>query len=126
MVKIRDTASMEDAREEQGSFALSNAEEEKIFVSIRVRPLNEKEKTRHDASDWECVSANTIKFRNSGHAEQRQMSMDTYTYGEKLEDATSGMSIVYTNINWVHLNRYILWIFDFFFHDLFSQFSRYL
>ncbi|KAL9312547.1 hypothetical protein ACSQ67_017999 [Phaseolus vulgaris] len=88
---IRDTASMEDAREEQGNFPLSNAEEERIFVSIRVRPLNERERARHDVSDWECISANTIKFKNNGHAEQRPLSMDTYTYGEKHEDATSGM-----------------------------------
>ncbi|KAK7352277.1 hypothetical protein VNO80_17697 [Phaseolus coccineus] len=87
MVRIRDTASMEDAREEQGNFPLSNAEEERIFVSIRVRPLNERERAKHDVSDWECISANTIKFKNNGHAEQRPLSMDTYTYdrvfGEK-------------------------------------------
>jgi len=115
MVKIRDTASMEDAREEQGNFPLSNAEEERIFVSIRVRPLNERERARHDVSDWECISANTIKFKNNGHAEQRPLSMDTYTYGEKHEDATSGMSVVYTNIIRVHVNCYILWIFEFLF-----------
>ncbi|KOM51634.1 hypothetical protein LR48_Vigan09g029300 [Vigna angularis] len=83
----RDRPSMADAREERGNFALSNAEEERIFVSIRVRPLNERERARHDVSDWECVSTNTIKFKNNGHAEQRPLSMDTYTFdrvfGEK-------------------------------------------
>ncbi|XP_047155797.1 kinesin-like protein KIN-7I [Vigna umbellata] len=87
MVKTRDRPSMADAREERGNFALSNAEEERIFVSIRVRPLNERERARHDVSDWECVSTNTIKFKNNGHAEQRPLSMDTYTFdrvfGEK-------------------------------------------
>ncbi|CAJ1973244.1 unnamed protein product [Sphenostylis stenocarpa] len=89
MVRIRDTTSMADAREQQGNTALSHAEEERIFVSIRVRPLNERERARHDMSDWECVSGNTIKFKNSGHAEQRPLSMDTYTFGEKHEDALS-------------------------------------
>ncbi|XP_027902854.1 kinesin-like protein KIN-7I [Vigna unguiculata] len=87
MTKMRDRASMADAREERGNVALSNAEEERIFVSIRVRPLNERERARHDVSDWECISTNTIKFKNNGHAEQRPLSMDTYTFdrvfGEK-------------------------------------------
>ncbi|KAF8117823.1 hypothetical protein N665_0008s0165 [Sinapis alba] len=34
--------------------------EEKILVSVRVRPLNEKEKTRHDRCDWECINNTTI------------------------------------------------------------------
>lgn len=93
MTKMRDRASMADAREERGNVALSNAEEERIFVSIRVRPLNERERARHDVSDWECISTNTIKFKNNGHAEQRPLSMDTYTFGEKHEAASSVMSM---------------------------------
>nr|AAB63609.1 kinesin heavy chain isolog [Arabidopsis thaliana] len=40
--------------------------EEKILVSVRVRPLNEKEKTRNDRCDWECINDTTIicKFHN--------------------------------------------------------------
>ncbi|KAF2586355.1 hypothetical protein F2Q70_00035001 [Brassica cretica] len=34
--------------------------EEKILVSVRVRPLNEKEKTRNDRCDWECINNTTI------------------------------------------------------------------
>ncbi|KHN45902.1 Kinesin-related protein 11 [Glycine soja] len=88
MVKTRDTAaSMTDVIEEQGNMALSNAQEERIFVSIRVRPLNEREKARHDVSDWECISGNTIRYKNNGHAEPRPLSMDTYAFdrvfGEK-------------------------------------------
>jgi len=82
MVKTRDTAaSMTDVIEEQGNMALSNAQEERIFVSIRVRPLNEREKARHDVSDWECISGNTIRYKNNGHAEPRPLSMDTYAFG---------------------------------------------
>ncbi|XP_010433806.1 PREDICTED: kinesin-like protein KIN-7I [Camelina sativa] len=40
--------------------------EEKILVSVRVRPLNEKEETRNDRCDWECINDTTIicKFHN--------------------------------------------------------------
>ncbi|KAL2346274.1 hypothetical protein Fmac_000274 [Flemingia macrophylla] len=72
MVKTRHTPSM---AQEHGNAA----QEERIFVSIRVRPLNEKEKARHDVSDWECISGNTIRFKN---AEPRSLSMDTYTFGK--------------------------------------------
>ncbi|XP_020237318.1 kinesin-like protein KIN-7G [Cajanus cajan] len=75
MVKARDTASM---AQEHGNAA----QEERIFVSIRVRPLNEREKARHDVSDWECISGNTIRFKNNGHGEPRPLSMDTYTFGK--------------------------------------------
>ncbi|CAL1359588.1 unnamed protein product [Linum trigynum] len=30
-------------------------ESEKIHVSIKMRPLNEKEKAKNDVSDWECM-----------------------------------------------------------------------
>ncbi|KAL6959970.1 hypothetical protein U1Q18_040119 [Sarracenia purpurea var. burkii] len=39
--------------------------EEKILVSVRLRPLNEKEIARNDVSDWECVNHNTIIFKNA-------------------------------------------------------------
>ena len=71
-------------REPGSETPTSNGGEERIFVSIRVRPLNEKEKARYDVSEWECVSANTIRFKNSGLAEQRSISMDGYTFGKKM------------------------------------------
>ncbi|KAK6939392.1 Kinesin motor domain, partial [Dillenia turbinata] len=37
---------------------------EKIFVAIRVRPLNEKEIACNDLSDWECVNHNTIVYKS--------------------------------------------------------------
>ncbi|KAG5018241.1 Kinesin-related protein 4 [Glycine soja] len=80
MVKTGDTASMADVKEEQGNMALSNPQEERIFVSIRVRPLNDREKARHDVPDWECISGNTIRYKNNGHAEPRPLSMDTYAF----------------------------------------------
>ncbi|OIV97605.1 hypothetical protein TanjilG_12362 [Lupinus angustifolius] len=69
-------------REEHENVSLSNAtDEERIVVSIRVRPLNEREKARHDVSEWECISNNTIRFKNSGGVvEQRSLSNDAYTF----------------------------------------------
>ncbi|XP_026449628.1 kinesin-like protein KIN-7E [Papaver somniferum] len=43
----------------------SAAHEERILVSVRLRPLNEKEIGRNDVSDWECVSDNTVVFRSN-------------------------------------------------------------
>ncbi|KAF3446738.1 hypothetical protein FNV43_RR11918 [Rhamnella rubrinervis] len=43
----------------------SNSKEERIFVSVRLRPLNDKELARNEASDWECINNNTIAFKNS-------------------------------------------------------------
>ncbi|CAL9774068.1 unnamed protein product [Musa acuminata subsp. burmannicoides] len=41
------------------------AKEERILVSVRVRPLNAKEIEKNDPSDWECVNDTTIMFKNS-------------------------------------------------------------
>ncbi|KAM7258073.1 hypothetical protein ACFE04_013814 [Oxalis oulophora] len=38
---------------------------EKIFVSVRVRPLNEKELSRNEIFDWECINNDTIIYKNS-------------------------------------------------------------
>ncbi|KAF8405327.1 hypothetical protein HHK36_010231 [Tetracentron sinense] len=54
------------------------AHEEKILVSVRLRPLNAKELARNDASDWECINDNTIIFRNS--LPERSMFPTAYTF----------------------------------------------
>ncbi|CAL5328155.1 unnamed protein product [Camellia sinensis] len=38
--------------------------EEKIFVSVRLRPLNKKEIARNDVCGWECINEDTIIFKN--------------------------------------------------------------
>ncbi|KAI8018091.1 Kinesin-like protein KIN-7G, partial [Camellia lanceoleosa] len=38
--------------------------EEKIFVSVRLTPLNEREIVRNDVCDWECINKDTIIFKN--------------------------------------------------------------
>ncbi|XP_073001450.1 kinesin-like protein KIN-7F isoform X1 [Typha latifolia] len=38
---------------------------EKILVSVRLRPLSEREIARGDPADWECINDTTVIFRNS-------------------------------------------------------------
>ncbi|XP_059437877.1 kinesin-like protein KIN-7H [Corylus avellana] len=54
--------------------------EEKIFVSIRLRPLNEKEIARNDVSEWECINDNTIIYRNNLSVSERSMYPTAYTF----------------------------------------------
>ncbi|XP_045804017.1 kinesin-like protein KIN-7E isoform X2 [Trifolium pratense] len=75
---------MEVVVEEQGNTVpQNNGQEEKIYVAIRVRPLNEREKSRNDVSEWECISHNAIRFKNNGHAEQRDTYAFDRVFGEK-------------------------------------------
>ncbi|KAL2645136.1 hypothetical protein R1flu_012723 [Riccia fluitans] len=39
--------------------------EEKIFVTVRVRPLSAKELAKGDANDWECPDDHTINFKHA-------------------------------------------------------------
>ncbi|XP_022751442.1 kinesin-like protein KIN-7G isoform X2 [Durio zibethinus] len=54
--------------------------EERIFVSVRLRPLSENEIARHDVSDWECISDNTIIYRNSLSVSERSMYPTACTF----------------------------------------------
>ena len=60
----------------QGS---TTGDEEKIFVSIRLRPLNEREITRNDVCDWECINNNTIIFKSN--MPDTSMVPTAYTFG---------------------------------------------
>ncbi|CAI9089712.1 OLC1v1024332C1 [Oldenlandia corymbosa var. corymbosa] len=62
----------------RGNSLRSNAHEEKIFVSIRLRPLNEREIANNDASDWDCINNTTLVFRNS--ASERSTSPTAYSF----------------------------------------------
>lgn len=57
---------------------------EKICVSVRLRPLNEKERERNDVSDWECINDNTIIYRNNLSVSERSMYPTAYTFGNEL------------------------------------------
>ncbi|KAD1462626.1 hypothetical protein E3N88_42796 [Mikania micrantha] len=56
----------------------STAQDEKIFVAVRVRPLNGKEIAKGDTSDWECVNTTTIVFKNN--PSERSTYPSAYTF----------------------------------------------
>lgn len=41
------------------------SDEEKILVSVRLRPLNDKELAQNDVADWECINNTTIMIKNN-------------------------------------------------------------
>ncbi|GMI66055.1 hypothetical protein like AT3G51150 [Hibiscus trionum] len=53
---------------------------ERIFVSVRLRPLSEKEVVRHDVSDWECINDSTIIYRTKLSVPERSMYPTAYTF----------------------------------------------
>ncbi|KVI04156.1 Kinesin, motor domain-containing protein [Cynara cardunculus var. scolymus] len=57
---------------------VGNGREEKILVLVRLRPLNEKEISRNDVSDWECINDTTVLFRNS--LQERSMFPTAYSF----------------------------------------------
>ncbi|KAK8601321.1 hypothetical protein V6N13_058963 [Hibiscus sabdariffa] len=65
---------------------------EKIFVSVRLRPLNDKERARNSISDWECINNDTIVFNNS--LPERAMFPAAYTF-DRVFDCDCPTSQVY-------------------------------
>jgi len=59
-----------------GEEMAAEAKEERIMVSVRLRPLNGRE--AGDSSDWECISPTTIMFRST--VPERAMFPTAYTY----------------------------------------------
>ncbi|RLM61936.1 hypothetical protein C2845_PM14G20300 [Panicum miliaceum] len=59
-----------------GEEMAAEAKEERILVSVRLRPLNGRE--AGDSSDWECISPTTIMFRST--VPERAMFPTAYTY----------------------------------------------
>ena len=55
------------------------AKEEKIFVTVRVRPLSKKEQALKDQVAWDCVDDNTIVFK--APSQDRLGSSASYTFG---------------------------------------------
>ncbi|CAK8539983.1 unnamed protein product [Lathyrus sativus] len=54
--------------------------EERIQVSVRIRPLNDKEIARNDVSDWECINDSTIIYRNNVSASERSLYPTAYSF----------------------------------------------
>lgn len=59
--------------------------EERILVSVRLRPLNNKEIFRNDVSDWECINDTTIIYKNVNlSVSERSMYPSAYSFGKSL------------------------------------------
>ncbi|CAN4083399.1 unnamed protein product [Withania somnifera] len=59
----------------------SSGREERILVSVRLRPLNDKEILRNDVSDWECINDTTIIYKNVNlSVSERSMYPSAYTF----------------------------------------------
>ncbi|CAN8278715.1 unnamed protein product [Cochlearia groenlandica] len=58
----------------------TSGREEKIFVSVRLRPLNVKERVRNDVADWECISEDTVIYRSHLSISERSMYPTAYTF----------------------------------------------
>ncbi|KAI3521930.1 hypothetical protein L1887_11406 [Cichorium endivia] len=56
----------------------STTQEEKIFVAVRLRPLNEKEISKNDLSDWECINKTTIVYKSN--QSDRPMYPNAFTF----------------------------------------------
>lgn len=56
-----------------------NGQKEKILVSVRLRPLSDKERLRNEVSDWECINNTTVIFKSS--IPERAMFPSAYTFG---------------------------------------------
>ncbi|KAK6118435.1 hypothetical protein DH2020_047852 [Rehmannia glutinosa] len=66
---------------ESGEKKLIRGNEERIYVSVRLRPLNDKEILSNDVSDWECINNDTIVYKNvSLLASERSMYPTAYTF----------------------------------------------
>jgi centromeric protein E len=52
--------------------------EEKIFVTVRVRPLSSRELAHRDSSAWDCINENTILFKHS--SQDRSNCPSSYTF----------------------------------------------
>ncbi|KAK4417364.1 Kinesin-like protein KIN-7H [Sesamum alatum] len=60
---------------------LMGGNEERIHVSVRLRPLNSKEILRNDVSDWECINDDTVVYKNVNlSASDRSMYPTAYTF----------------------------------------------
>lgn len=56
----------------------TSGQEERILVSVRLRPLNEREIVRNDVSDWECINNSTVIFKSN--MPERSMFPTAYTF----------------------------------------------
>ena len=80
---------------EGGEEVTRGGHEECIFVSVRLRPLNEKEILKNDVSDWECINDTTIIYKNANlSASERSMYPTAYTFGKEMNVRLQFQSVI--------------------------------
>uniref|UniRef100_A0A7N0V313 Kinesin-like protein n=1 Tax=Kalanchoe fedtschenkoi TaxID=63787 RepID=A0A7N0V313_KALFE len=65
----------------------TGAQDEKIFVSVRLRPLNEKELDQNDVPDWESINNTTIIYKHA--VPERSLFPTAYTFDRVFGTDTS-------------------------------------
>lgn len=61
-----------------GGGGIGGAGEERILVSVRLRPLSDREIANGDPCDWECINETTIFYRNT--LNERSTFPSAYTF----------------------------------------------
>ncbi|KAE8677131.1 Kinesin-like protein NACK1 [Hibiscus syriacus] len=64
--------------------------EEKILVTVRMRPLNQREQAMYDLIAWDCVDDHTIVFKNLNH----ERAANQYSF-DRVFDPSSSTRKVY-------------------------------
>lgn len=65
--------------------AMERGHDENFFVSVRLRPLNQKEIATDDVSDWECVNDNSIIYKNNDFfVPDRSLRPTAYKFGMQI------------------------------------------
>ncbi|XP_038876532.1 kinesin-like protein NACK2 [Benincasa hispida] len=64
--------------------------EEKILVTVRIRPLNRKEQAMYDLIAWDCLDEHTLVFKNPNH----ERPVNPYCF-DKVFDPTCSTQRVY-------------------------------
>ncbi|MQL97117.1 hypothetical protein Taro_029803 [Colocasia esculenta] len=70
--------------------------EEKIFVTVRVRPLSKKELAMKDQVAWECVDENTIVSKSP--SQDRSNSSALYTFGTEFGFLKPSKSMIFFSV----------------------------
>ncbi|URD72096.1 Kinesin motor domain containing protein [Musa troglodytarum] len=65
------------------------AKEERIVVSVRMRPLNAQEMEKSDPSDWDCINDTTVVFKNS--LPERSVYPTAYTFEPTFNSSHYGL-----------------------------------
>jgi hypothetical protein len=74
--------------------------EERIVVSVRLRPVNAREAERGDGAEWECSGPTTLKFL--GTIPERAMFPATYTYGTHARTSLASILAAIAKCSFLH------------------------